>query len=117
MSPLKFVRHVANSVLDINNPYGLKLLTRLRLGLSHLRYHKFRHNFQDGINQICDCGPEIETKSHFHYYCPLFQSARQYPLIDIKKIDENILKKYDALITLKTLYGKTLHGKRNGRKI
>ena len=36
---LKFVRPVANSVFDINNPYGLKLLTRLRLGLSNLRYH------------------------------------------------------------------------------
>ena len=36
---LKFVRPLANSVFDINNPYGLKLLTRLRLDLSHLRYH------------------------------------------------------------------------------
>ena len=35
---LKFVRSIANSVFDINNPDGLKLLTRLR-------YHKFRHNF------------------------------------------------------------------------
>ena len=47
LSLLKFVRSVANSVLEINNPYGLKLLTRLRLVLSHLRYHKFRYNFQD----------------------------------------------------------------------
>ena len=42
---LKFVRSVANSVFEVNNPYGLQLLTRLRLGLSHLRYHKFRHKF------------------------------------------------------------------------
>ena len=42
LSLLKFVRPVANSVFEINNPYGLKLLTRLRLGLSYLRYHKFR---------------------------------------------------------------------------
>ena len=34
------------------NPYGLKLLTRLRLGLSHMRYHKFRHNFLDCINTM-----------------------------------------------------------------
>ena len=44
-SLFKIVRPVANSVFDINNPY--ELLTRLRLGLSLLRYHKFRHNFQD----------------------------------------------------------------------
>ena len=53
LSLLKFVRPVANRVFEINNPYGLKFLTRLRLDLSHLRYHKFRHNFQDGINPIC----------------------------------------------------------------
>ena len=45
LSLLKFFRPVVNSVFDINNPYGLKLLTRLRSGLIHLRYHKFRHNF------------------------------------------------------------------------
>ena len=53
-SLLKFVRSVANSVFEINDPYDLKLLTRLRLCLSHLRYHEFRHNFQDCINpNIC----------------------------------------------------------------
>ena len=66
-SLLKFVRPVANSAFEINNPYSLKLLTRLRLGLSHLRYHKFRHNFQDCINAICVCGPkkhdELITKT------------------------------------------------------
>ena len=30
----------------------LQLLTRLRLGLSHLREHKFKHNFQDTLNPI-----------------------------------------------------------------
>ena len=70
LSLLKFVRPIANNVFDINNPYGLILLTRLRLGLSHLRYHKFRHNFQDCINPICVCGLEIETTTHFLLHCP-----------------------------------------------
>ena len=70
LSLLKFVRPVANSVFEINNPYGLKLLTRLRLGLSHLRYHKFRHNFQDCINPICACGL-LETTTHFLHHCLL----------------------------------------------
>ena len=102
---LKFIRPVANRVFEINNPYGLKLLTRLRLGLSHLRYHKFRHNFRNCINPVCVCGLEIETTTHFHLHCPLFQSARQSLLINIKKIDESILKKYDKLITKTLLYG------------
>ena len=104
LSLLKFVRPVANSVFEINNPYGLKLLTRLRLGLSHLRYHKFRHNFQDCINPICVCGLEIETITYLLLYCPLFQSARQSLLINIKKVDESILKKHDKLITKTLLY-------------
>ena len=105
LSLLKFVRPVANSVFDINNPYDLKLLTRLRLGLSHLRYHKFRHNFQDCINPICDCGLETETTTHFLLHCPLFQSAGQSLLMNFKKIDESILKKHDELITKALLYG------------
>ena len=77
----------------------------LRLGLSHLRYHKFRHNFQDCINPMCDYGLETETTTHFLLHCPLFQSARQSLLMNIKKIDESILKKHDELITKTLLYG------------
>ena len=102
---LKFVRPVAKRGSEINNPYGLKLLTRLRLDLSHLRYHKFRHNFQDCINPICACGLEMETTTHLFLHCPVFQSARQSLLTNIKKIDEIILKKHDKLITKTLLYG------------
>ena len=105
LSLLKFVRPVANSVFELNNPYGLKLLTRLRLGLSHLRYHKFRHNFQVFINPMCVCGLDIETTTHFLLRCPIFQCARQSLLTNIKKIDESILKKHDELITKTLLYG------------
>ena len=49
LSLLKFVRPVTNRVFEINNPYGLKLLTWLCLVLSDLRYH----NFQDCINLLC----------------------------------------------------------------
>ena len=177
LSLLKFVRPVVNSVFELNNPYGLKLLTRLRLGLSHLRYYKFRHNFQDCINLICVCGLEIDRSSHpevflrkgvlkicskftgehpcrsvisikllwnfieaarrhrcspvnmlrifrtpfpkntpgrcfwieatthFLLHCPLFQSARQSLLINIKKSDESILKKHNEHITKTLLYG------------
>ena len=105
LSLLKFVRPVAKSVFKINNSYGLKLLTRLHLGLSRLRYHKFRHNFQDCINSICVCGLEIETTTHFLLRYPIFQSARQSLLTNIKKIDESTLKKHDKLITKTLLYG------------
>ena len=56
---LEFIRTLPNSIFDIYNPYGIKLLTRLRLGLSHLNEHKFKHGFNDTINPICICGGDI----------------------------------------------------------
>ena len=52
-SILQFIRPIPNSVFDCHNPQGIKYVTRLRLGLSHLREHKFKHNFQDCLNPLC----------------------------------------------------------------
>ena len=79
------------------------LLTRY--SLSHLHYHKFRHNYQHCMNLRCACCLEIETTTHFGLYCPFFQSARQSLLINIKKTDESIFKKHDKLITKTLPYG------------
>ena len=46
---LEFIRPTAAHVFDVSDHPGLKLLTRLRLGLSHLNEHKFRHNYQGRI--------------------------------------------------------------------
>ena len=42
-------------------------MTPLRLGLSHLREHKFNHNFQNCINPLCGCGLDIESTSTVPY--------------------------------------------------
>ena len=35
-------------MFNVHDPHGIvKLFTRLRVGLSHLWQHTFRHNFQD----------------------------------------------------------------------
>ena len=47
---LKFTRPEPNQVFNVDSSEGLKFLTRIRLGLSHLVDHKFRHNFQDCVN-------------------------------------------------------------------
>ena len=48
---------------------GTKHITRLHLGLSDLRDHKFKHGFLDSLNPICSCGWDIETTYHYllHY--------------------------------------------------
>ena len=46
----KFIRPFPNSVFICNNCKGIKYLTRLRLGLSHLHEHKFKHSFQGTLS-------------------------------------------------------------------
>ena len=62
---LKFIRPSPNSVFECHNPQGIKFLTRLRLGLSHLHEPKFKHSFQDSLNPLCKCSAEVESSTHF----------------------------------------------------
>ena len=42
---LKFIRPKPKNVYYCHSPKGIKLLTRLHFGLSHLREHKLKHSF------------------------------------------------------------------------
>ena len=61
----------------MHDPHGLKLLTRLRLNFSHLRAHKFRHNFRDTLNPLCSCGLETESTSHYLLRCTFYTHIRK----------------------------------------
>ena len=60
-SILNFIRPNHNSIFDISDNEGIKLLTRLRLGLSHLNKHKFSHSFFGTINPMCSCNTQLTT--------------------------------------------------------
>ena len=62
---LKLDRPNQSAIYNFNNPVGLKLLTRLRLGLSHHNERRFNRNFQNCINTLCSCSFQIESTSHF----------------------------------------------------
>ena len=74
---LNFIQPCANSIFNIDNPYGIKPLTRLRLGLSHLHDHKFRYSFKDTLNRLCYYGNDAETTTHFFLHYPSFHTPRQ----------------------------------------
>ena len=57
---LTFVSAFANSTFLCQ---GLKLVTRMRLGLSHFRLHKFKHSFQDTLSPICNYGAKAFHQS------------------------------------------------------
>ena len=66
---LSFICPVYNSVFNIFDPKGLKLLTRLRLSFSYLNEHTFRHNFENCINPLCSCSLMTEDKIHCTASC------------------------------------------------
>ena len=73
---LRFVRPLENSWSTCHNPIGIKYLTRIRHGFSHLRYHKFKHGFLDAIDPLCSCSTGIENTVHYFLHCPNFSLAR-----------------------------------------
>ena len=102
---MNFIRPSGSAVFNCHNPEGVKLLTRLRLGLSHLCEHKFKQSFQDLLNPICTCGNDIETSAHYLLHCPNFSNERSTFLNIIGSIDRNILTRSDPQVTKALLYG------------
>ena len=82
---LNFIRSNSNNLFNINNPLGVKLLIRLRIGFSHLKEHKLEHNFQDSVAPLCSCGNDIESTVHFFLRSPNFETQRQTLLNKIKR--------------------------------
>ena len=87
---LKFIRPTAAYVFNVTDHFGLKLLTRLRLGLSHLNEHKFRHP---------------ETVSHFLLHCPFHNIHRKTLFDSFSAIDESISDLSDPDLVTLLLYG------------
>ena len=103
---LDFIRPLPNSIFNIHNPLGIKYLTTLRIGFSHLKEHKFRHNFQDSVDSMCSCGSGTETTKHFLLNCPNFHLQRQTLFDKIATIDSNILTGNEESIVNILLFGK-----------
>ena len=99
------IRPSRNPVYDIHNRWGLRLLTRLRLGLSHFNEHKFNHNFKNCVNPPCTCRLEIKSISHFFLHCDHYSNICSTLLNEFKSLDGNILKLPDTTLTNLILYG------------
>ena len=102
---LDFIRPTANSTFGTNDVSGLKLLTRLRVGFSHLREHKFKHNFQDTLNPLCPCSLEAEDTYHFFMRCQSFSNQRNVLFDDLNSINSEILKMSENEIVQVLLFG------------
>ena len=105
-SLLKTVRPIPNSLFDACDPLGIQLLTRLRVGLSHLRDHKFKHGFQDTINPLCPCNMETESVSHFFLRCLFYTNERLSLIDELLLIVPSILVLNENHLIELLLYGK-----------
>ena len=108
--PLAFIRPVGNSMYGIYDPFGVKLINRLRLGFSHLREHKFRHTFTfsislDTVNPLCSYTLETENTEHFFLRCQNNLSARTTLMNELNNISNaiNSLNSTDLIRVI--LYG------------
>ena len=90
---MKFFNVTPNSIYDIHDPKGLKYLTRLRVGLSHLLAHKSAHNFLDTTTNLCSCqNNQPETVEHYLLFCPSYLLIRS-----------ELFEKLSQIISLLTL--------------
>ena len=104
-SVLKSIRPIGNSIFDIFDNEGIKLLTRLRLGLSHLNKHKFNHGFLDTVNPMCSCNTEDETVTRYLLHCPNYTQQRMHLMNRITGLNPNILVENDNVLSSILLYG------------
>ena len=114
---LKFIRPKPCPSYGIHDPLGLKYLTRLRLGFSHLREHKFRHNFQDTINPLCPCNLESETTSHYLLRCTFFTCHRKELFDSLELIDPRLTRFNDEKLVTTLLFGDASYSLENNVSI
>ena len=100
---LNYFRPNSNYVFK---PLGLKLLTRLRIGYSYLKEHKFKHSFQDFVYHLCSCGNDMESKVHFFLHYANFTTQRQILLTELKSINASILAENENSVVITLLFGK-----------
>ena len=106
-APIKIGRPISKLVYYVHNPLCLKLLTWLKLGLSHLNQHKFNHNFQDCLNPLCSCSLVVDSVSHFLLHCQYCSNICSTLLNELQSIDKNLLNQEDDIVIEIILYEST----------
>ena len=74
---LALIRPPSKPVHGTHDPKGLAVLTQLRVGLSKLNFHKFRHNFSDTIDPMCPANDGVEDTDHYLLFCQSYEEPRR----------------------------------------
>ena len=85
---------------------GVIYLTRLRVGFSHLKEHKFRHNFLDTLDPFCSCrSGDVENTIHFLLHCPNYTDARLVLFNDLNDLPVSVFPYASSILCKILLYG------------
>ena len=102
-------------VFGIHNS-KLRHIFQLRVGLSHLRHHKYRHNFVDTPSNKCLCKNGVEDTHHFLLCCPFYTTHRNVLLARVETILQNNELNVTSFVQL-LLYGHPSLDKSDNRDI
>ena len=102
---LNLTRSIENSTYKIYDPLGLKLLSRLKLGFSHLSEPKFKHNFVDPLHPLCSCSLETESTLHSFLRFQNYTTLRTALINDLKNINDAIMPLNESNLLRVMLYG------------
>ena len=74
------------SIFGIDDPIGVSYLSQIRVGLSKLNLHKFKHNFKDTTNPLCPTNYGVEDAEHFFLLCLSYYNYRRDLLARISEV-------------------------------
>ena len=108
---LTFIRPLENDTYGIYDPLGIRLLSRLCLGFSHLRKYTFRHNFADTLNPLFSCSLKTEDTEHYILCCHNNLSLCTNLINDLNNINTAV-----AYLNPRDLLGVILYGDKSFNK-
>ena len=94
-----------NETFSIYDPLEIKLLNRLRVDLSHLNKHKFRHNFADILHPLCSGSLKTESMAQCFLRCRYHNNIRIILMNELNDIDNSITSRQPNELLRIILYG------------
>ena len=108
---------MTKSIFGIHDTVGLRYLFQLRVSLSSLRSHKWRHNFIDTPSEICRCNQGNEDTNHFFCLCPFYAIQRATLADSVRIVLQNNKINYLGSQSQLYLYGHQSINSTDNRKI
>ena len=104
---IKFIWPSPNSAYSCHNPRGVCLIISIRLGLSHLRQHKFKQGFQDRLNPLYSYVNDVESTEHLLLLSHQFVNERSTLLSTLANFNCSLLENTSKALPQILLFGNT----------